>query len=124
MFGKSLKDRAKLMDSGIDTILRALRGERFEADGRPVYVRPLPMQRPEDIIMVGGGVVASAKRAARFGVGFGPISADLVDVYLKSATDWIRRPASTSGRDPCRSASISARIPTRAGRPSSATRST
>jgi alkanesulfonate monooxygenase SsuD/methylene tetrahydromethanopterin reductase-like flavin-dependent oxidoreductase (luciferase family) len=83
MFGKSLKDRAKLMDSGIDTILRALRGERFEADGRPVYVRPLPVQRPEDIIMVGGGVVASAKRAARFGVGFGPISADLVDVYLK-----------------------------------------
>ncbi len=82
MFGKSLKDRARLMDSGIETILRALRGERFEVDGRPVYVRPLPVQKPEDIIMVGGGVPASAKRAARFGVGFGPIRSDLVDVYL------------------------------------------
>lgn len=37
MFRKSLKDRARLMDEGIDTILRALRGEKFEADGRPVY---------------------------------------------------------------------------------------
>src|SRR6185312_14124912 len=74
MFRKSLKDRAKLMDSGIDTILRALRGERFEADGRPVYVRPLPLQRPEDIIVVGGGVPSAAKRAARFGLGFFPIA--------------------------------------------------
>jgi alkanesulfonate monooxygenase SsuD/methylene tetrahydromethanopterin reductase-like flavin-dependent oxidoreductase (luciferase family) len=84
MFGKSLKDRARLMDSGIDTILRALRGERFETpDGRPVYIRPLPVQKPEDIVMVGGGVPVSAKRAARFGVGFGPINPDLVDLYLE-----------------------------------------
>jgi alkanesulfonate monooxygenase SsuD/methylene tetrahydromethanopterin reductase-like flavin-dependent oxidoreductase (luciferase family) len=62
MFKKSLKDRAKLMDGGIDTVLRALRGERFEADGRPVFVRPLPVQQPEDIVMVGGGVEASARR--------------------------------------------------------------
>jgi alkanesulfonate monooxygenase SsuD/methylene tetrahydromethanopterin reductase-like flavin-dependent oxidoreductase (luciferase family) len=82
-FRKSLKDRAKLMDSGIDTILRALHGERFEADGRPVYVRPLPVQNPEDIILVGGGVPAAAKRAARFGLGFGPISGELVDLYLE-----------------------------------------
>ena len=81
-FKKSLKDRGALMDSGIDTILRALRGERFEADGRPVYVRPLPVQKPEDIIMVGGGVAAAAKRAARHGVGFFPIMPDVVDVYL------------------------------------------
>ena len=36
------------------------------ADGRPVFVRPLPKQKPEDIILVGGGVEASAKRAAQF----------------------------------------------------------
>lgn len=41
------------------------------------------MQRPEDIILVGGGVVASAKRAARFEVGFGPINPALVDIYLE-----------------------------------------
>jgi len=36
MFQVSLRDRAKLLDQGIDIILRALHGERFEADGRPV----------------------------------------------------------------------------------------
>src|SRR5262249_44002464 len=76
-FKVSLRDRARLLDEGIDIILRALRGERFEADGRPVFVRPLPVQRPEDIIMVGGGVEASARRAARFGLGFSPIRRDL-----------------------------------------------
>lgn len=83
MFGKSLKDRAKLLDSHIELILRALHGERFEHDGKPVFVRPLPVQQPEDIVLVGGGVPASARRAARFGVGFGPMKAELVDLYLE-----------------------------------------
>jgi alkanesulfonate monooxygenase SsuD/methylene tetrahydromethanopterin reductase-like flavin-dependent oxidoreductase (luciferase family) len=91
-FGKSLKDRARLMDSGIDTILRALRGERFEANGRPVYVRPLCVQKPENIVMVGGGVPVAAKRAARFGVGFGPINPDLVDVYLEECRSLNQTP--------------------------------
>jgi alkanesulfonate monooxygenase SsuD/methylene tetrahydromethanopterin reductase-like flavin-dependent oxidoreductase (luciferase family) len=86
MFRKSLKDRARLMDEGLEIILRALRGERFEhGEGeaaRPIFVRPLPVQDPEDIVLVGGGVPAAAKRAARFGVGFGPMKGDLVDLYL------------------------------------------
>jgi alkanesulfonate monooxygenase SsuD/methylene tetrahydromethanopterin reductase-like flavin-dependent oxidoreductase (luciferase family) len=81
MFGASMKDRARLLDEGIDSILRALRGERFEVNGRPVYVRPLPVQKPEDIVFVGGGVPASAKRAARLGVGFGPMRADIIPIY-------------------------------------------
>ena len=81
-FGVSLKDRGKLLDQGIDVILRALHGERFEGpDGRPVYVRPLPVQKPEAIITVGGGVEASAKRAARFGVGITPLKPELLDIY-------------------------------------------
>jgi alkanesulfonate monooxygenase SsuD/methylene tetrahydromethanopterin reductase-like flavin-dependent oxidoreductase (luciferase family) len=71
-FKVSLRDRGKLMDQGIDIILRSLRGERFEADGREVFVRPLPIQKPENILLGGGGVEASAKRAARFGIGFSP----------------------------------------------------
>jgi alkanesulfonate monooxygenase SsuD/methylene tetrahydromethanopterin reductase-like flavin-dependent oxidoreductase (luciferase family) len=81
-FGISLKDRGRLLDEGIDTILRALRGERFTApDGRPVFVRPLPVQKPEEILVVGGGVEASARRAARFGLGLSPLRADLLEVY-------------------------------------------
>jgi len=100
MFRKSLKDRAKLLDSGIDTILRALRGERFEADGRPVYVRPLPVQKPEDIVMVGGGVEASAKRAARFGVGFGPMKAELIPIYEEECRKLGRKPGNFSRPKP------------------------
>lgn len=81
-FGVSLKDRGRLLDEGIETILRALNGERFTApDGRPVFVRPLPVQKPQDIVVVGGGVEASAKRAARFGLGITPLKAELLDVY-------------------------------------------
>lgn len=92
MFGKSLKDRAKLMDAGLEIILRALKGERFEHEGRPVFIRPLPVQEPEDIVMVGGGVPASAKRAARFGVGFGPMKGELVDIYLSECERLGHRP--------------------------------
>ncbi len=92
MFGKSLKDRAKLMDEGVELILRALHGERFEVDGRPVFVRPLPISVPNDIIMVGGGVPASARRAARFDVGLGPMTPHIVDIYLEECAKHGRPP--------------------------------
>jgi len=96
MFRKSLKDRAKLMDDGIEIILRALKGDRFDHEGRPIFVRPLPLQEPEDIIMVGGGVPASARRAAKFGVGFGPLKPELVDLYLSECERLGNRPRTYS----------------------------
>lgn len=92
MFQRSLRDRGKLLDQGIDIILRALHGERFEVDGRPIFVRPLPVQKPEDIVMVGGGVPASARRAARFGVGFGPMKAELIPLYEEECRKLGREP--------------------------------
>jgi alkanesulfonate monooxygenase SsuD/methylene tetrahydromethanopterin reductase-like flavin-dependent oxidoreductase (luciferase family) len=92
MFGKSLQDRAKLMDTGIETILRALRGEEFETDGRPVCVRPLPVQAPEDIMLVGGAVDASVRRAVRFGLGFAPVTPQLVDRYIEECRKHGRAP--------------------------------
>ena len=92
MFEKSLKDRAKLMDKGLEIILRALKGERFEIDGRPVFIRPLPLTAPEDLIMVGGAVPASARRAARFDVGFGPMKDEVVDIYLAECEEHGRPP--------------------------------
>ncbi|MDG2004466.1 MAG: LLM class flavin-dependent oxidoreductase, partial [Novosphingobium sp.] len=53
MFGKSVKHRGRLMDEGIEIILRALKGERFDVNGRPVFVRPLPVNDPHDILMAG-----------------------------------------------------------------------
>jgi alkanesulfonate monooxygenase SsuD/methylene tetrahydromethanopterin reductase-like flavin-dependent oxidoreductase (luciferase family) len=68
MFGKSLGDRARLMDEGLDVITRALTGERFMYHDREVFVRPLPRSRPPKIL-VGGGVPPAARRAAKFGLG-------------------------------------------------------
>ena len=100
MFAASLKDRGALLDSGIDTILRALRGEGFEKGGRRIFVRPLPTRRPEDIVMVGGGVRASARRAARFDIGFMPMDPELVDVYLAECARRGQRPRQFARRTP------------------------
>ncbi len=81
MFGVSLDDRGKLLDDGLTLIKRALSGERFVMNGRPVFVRPLPLQKPYPPLWVGGGVRASAVRAARFGAGFVPLNHDLFAVY-------------------------------------------
>ncbi len=96
MFGVSQRDRGKLLDAGIETILRALRGERFAHDGRAVFVRPLPVQKPEDIIFAGGAVPASARRAARFGIGFGPMRADMIPLYEEECRKLGREPGKYS----------------------------
>jgi alkanesulfonate monooxygenase SsuD/methylene tetrahydromethanopterin reductase-like flavin-dependent oxidoreductase (luciferase family) len=92
LFGKSVKDRARLMDEGIEIVLRALKGEKFEFNGRPIYARPLPTRDPHEIVMVGGGVPAAARRAARFDVGFGPMNGALVDIYLEECAKHGREP--------------------------------
>jgi alkanesulfonate monooxygenase SsuD/methylene tetrahydromethanopterin reductase-like flavin-dependent oxidoreductase (luciferase family) len=68
MFGKSLNDRARLMDEGLDVITRALTGERFTYGDREIFVRPLPRSRPPKML-IGGGVAAAARRAAKYGLG-------------------------------------------------------
>jgi len=80
-FRVSLRDRGKLLDQGIELILRALKGERFDMDGREIFVRPLPVRDPQDIVMAGGSVAASARRAARFDIGFAPVFSGLFALY-------------------------------------------
>ena len=92
MFQTSTRDRAKRLDAGIEIILRALRGERFEFQGRPVFVRPLPTRDPADIILAGGAVPASARRAARFDIGMGPMNAETADLYLEECKRLGQKP--------------------------------
>lgn len=80
-FGVKLADRGQRLDRGLEVIIRALSGERFEMDGRTIFVRPLPLQKPYPPLFVGGGVAASAIRAARFGAGFAPLRQDLNQIY-------------------------------------------
>ena len=68
MFGKSLDDRARLMDEGLEVVTRALAGERSNMVAAKYCSRPLPRSRPPKIL-VGGGVPAAARRAAKYGLG-------------------------------------------------------
>jgi alkanesulfonate monooxygenase SsuD/methylene tetrahydromethanopterin reductase-like flavin-dependent oxidoreductase (luciferase family) len=77
MFGKSLNDRAKRMDEGLEVIVRALSGERFTYQGREIFVRPLPVRNPPRIL-VGGGVPAAARRAAKYHLGLWVLQPELV----------------------------------------------
>jgi alkanesulfonate monooxygenase SsuD/methylene tetrahydromethanopterin reductase-like flavin-dependent oxidoreductase (luciferase family) len=96
-FGVSLHDRAKLMDRGIETILRALSGEAHDSEGRDILVRPLPIQNPKDILLVGGAVKASAIRAARFDLGFAPANPKLFGLYETEMRERGQVPRSMHG---------------------------
>ena len=106
MFGKSLKDRARLMDEGLDVITRALAGERFDYQGREVFVRPLPLSKPPKIL-VGGGVAPAARRAAKYGLGFWilqppmlPEHQRLVALYKDECAKAGRAPGTIMGTNP------------------------
>lgn len=90
-FGKSMHDRARLMDHGLKIITRALAGERFQDGNREVFVRPLPQSRPPKLY-VGGGVRASARRAVKFGLGFWGLNDDVIPIYEQECRKLGRKP--------------------------------
>ena len=96
MFRKSMKTRGSAMDHGLEVIVRALSGERFIDGDREVFVRPLPRAMPR--LYVGGGVPASARRAARFAMGFNPLSPDLDAIYVEECRKLGRAPGAMFGR--------------------------
>lgn len=91
LFGKSMKDRGKLMDEGLEVITRALAGEQFQYGDREVFVRPLPHSQPPRLY-VGGGVPAAAKRAAKFNAGFWPMKNELIPLYQEECRKLGREP--------------------------------
>ncbi|MFC4595072.1 LLM class flavin-dependent oxidoreductase [Sphingobium tyrosinilyticum] len=74
MFGISLKDRARIMDSKLEALGHALKRESFEYEGRKIRVTPCPAQDGGPALFIGGGVRAAAHRAARFGDGYYPMT--------------------------------------------------
>jgi alkanesulfonate monooxygenase SsuD/methylene tetrahydromethanopterin reductase-like flavin-dependent oxidoreductase (luciferase family) len=70
--GKSWKDRGRLMDEALETMLAAWSGEPFEYRGNTIRVTPVPMTRPHPFFMMGGMSRVAASRAARLGLPFFP----------------------------------------------------
>ena len=89
MFGVEMSERAATMESKLDALLRAVRGERFEYEGRPVQVTPASHTEGGPTIFYGGQSRAAARRAGRFGLGFmaGGGEASLVEVHAEASRE-------------------------------------
>lgn len=71
-----IKRRGAILESHIEVMLQAFTGEPFEYEGRTVQVSPRGFTDPHPPILVGGGVEAAARRAARLRLPMMPMNAD------------------------------------------------
>jgi alkanesulfonate monooxygenase SsuD/methylene tetrahydromethanopterin reductase-like flavin-dependent oxidoreductase (luciferase family) len=95
--GRDFSRRGAVADEGLRVLRAAFTGEEFLHDGRRVRVTPKPRQAPGPPLYVGGGVPASARRAARFGDGFWPTVPDpaLFELYREECERLHRKPGPT-----------------------------
>ena len=70
MYGVDFHRRGRIAEEKLEILLRAKTGEPFEHDGRRIHVTPPPVTPGGPMVAWGGGSVAAARRAGRFGVGF------------------------------------------------------
>ncbi|OBY29029.1 LLM class flavin-dependent oxidoreductase [Mycolicibacter kumamotonensis] len=69
-FGVDIRARGRLADEKLTLLLRLLRGEPVQHQGRRIQVTPACVTPGGPAIMVAGGSPAAARRAARRGLGF------------------------------------------------------
>ncbi|HET9894147.1 MAG TPA: LLM class flavin-dependent oxidoreductase [Streptosporangiaceae bacterium] len=90
------RERGTRTDETIELLRLAWRGEPFSYSGRhfsfdDVVVTPPPAQQPAPPIWIGGSSVASARRAARYGLAFMPDSGagpEVYDAYHQGLPSW------------------------------------
>jgi len=87
MAGVDIKRRGAILESHVRVMLQAFSGEPFEFDGRMVQVTPRGFTDPHPPLLVGGGVEAAARRAARLRLPMMPMNADpgLAEWYADEA---------------------------------------
>ena len=89
MFDKDRTRRGRDTEAALELMKRCWTGEPFEHEGRTIWVTPKPATQPHPIVMVGGSVPASAKRAARLHLPFMPPLPDpaLAEIYYAEAEE-------------------------------------
>jgi alkanesulfonate monooxygenase SsuD/methylene tetrahydromethanopterin reductase-like flavin-dependent oxidoreductase (luciferase family) len=96
LYGVDFHRRGRIADELFDVLLKAKTGEPFEHEGQTVQVTPAPFTAGGPSVAWGGGSVAAARRAGRFGVDFfaqgGP--PELPDVYAEAAKAHGHEPGS------------------------------
>jgi alkanesulfonate monooxygenase SsuD/methylene tetrahydromethanopterin reductase-like flavin-dependent oxidoreductase (luciferase family) len=78
MAGVDHARRGKILEEQVAAMLKAWTGEPFEWEGRTVRVTPVPATKPHPTVLVGGGVPAAARRAARLRLPMMPMNTDPV----------------------------------------------
>lgn len=68
-FGLHLHDRGRIADEKLGLLRRLLTGEAVIHDGRRISVTPSPHTPGGPLLMWGGGSLAAARRAGRYGLG-------------------------------------------------------
>ena len=87
-----MSDRARLLDEGLQALIDAWTGEPFTFRGERVQVTPRPLQQPHPPITVGGYSRAAARRAARFGVDFMPMTHSDAFEHYRAALAELGKP--------------------------------
>jgi alkanesulfonate monooxygenase SsuD/methylene tetrahydromethanopterin reductase-like flavin-dependent oxidoreductase (luciferase family) len=87
MAGVEMRRRGKILEEHLEVMLQAWTGEPFEWQGRTIRVTPKPLTEPHPMVMVGGGVEAAARRAARLRLPMMPMNSDprLAEWYADEA---------------------------------------
>lgn len=104
LFDVSWKDRGRIFDEKVATLMQALRGEVFQYNGNSVHVTPAPHSPVEALLCIGGNSAAAARRAARFRLYFAPAIDDkaLKTVYdTQCAEQGFTRGFVIFPREPC-----------------------
>jgi alkanesulfonate monooxygenase SsuD/methylene tetrahydromethanopterin reductase-like flavin-dependent oxidoreductase (luciferase family) len=103
MFGIDMKQRGRIAEAKLQLLLEARTGEPFVYEGRRIHVTPPPVTPGGPAIMWGGGSIAAAKRAGRYGLGFLAQSnlPGMLEAYEESSREHGHEPgmASLPGRD-------------------------
>jgi len=67
-FGKNVRHRGRLADENVALVRQLLAGQVVEHDGRRIRLTPSPFTPGGPMLMWGGGSLAAARRAGRYGL--------------------------------------------------------
>jgi alkanesulfonate monooxygenase SsuD/methylene tetrahydromethanopterin reductase-like flavin-dependent oxidoreductase (luciferase family) len=76
MAGVEHAARGRILEEYVGVMLQAFTGEPFEWQGRTIVVTPKPATVPHPMLLMGGGVPAAARRAARLRLPMLPMNTD------------------------------------------------
>jgi len=97
-FGVDMKQRGRVAEEKLVLLLEARKGEPFVHDGRRIHVTPPPVTPGGPHISWGGGSIAAAKRAGRYGLDFMAQSdiPGMQEAYEAECRAYGHEPGSTS----------------------------